>query len=86
MIIQTIEKLDAYIEEGIDGVEIVRLVAEVVVQQRVEARLEDDGIVDGGHADVVAFVPTRLTSSGRRSVHHVVGNQEEGLKLKQFTR
>jgi hypothetical protein len=54
---------------------------EVLLQKDVDARLENEGIVDGNHTNTFALVPTRLSTTGNGSIHDIIRNQEEGLEL-----
>lgn len=55
----------------------------MVVQEGVDGGLEKDGVVDGHRADLIALVPAWLSAASGRAVHHVVGDEEERLKLEQ---
>ena len=68
-----------YVEESIQGVKIVWLIVKMVVQEGEDAGLQEDGVVDGHRADVLALVPARLSAASGRAVHHVVSDEEEWL-------
>ncbi len=55
-------------------------VAEVLLQDHVDVRLEQDPVVDRVEAHAVHLVPARLAAPRLRRVHHVVGDEEEGLE------
>lgn len=68
--------------EEFKQVDIVTLGSEVFLQQEVDGAFEHESIVDGDVADTGDTVPTRLTTSSDRLVHHVVGDEEVGLELR----
>ena len=52
----------------------------VFLEEFVYARLENEGIVDGHHPDVVFLVPTRFAPTGHTTVHDVIRHKKIGLK------
>jgi hypothetical protein len=65
----------------VKAVHVVVLLLEVLLEDCVDARLEDEGVVEGQHAQIVLAVPTLLAAARHRGVHDVVGHQQVCLKL-----
>jgi hypothetical protein len=80
--LKTVTTILAYIDECVDGVQVIWLTVEVVVEQGVDAGLEEDGVVHRRHPHFRPLVPTRLPATSVRPVHDVVGDQEKSLQLK----
>ncbi len=57
-----------------------RVGIEMLTEEDVDGGFEHEGVVDGDHADFWEFVPAGLTAAGLGTVHHVVGDEEEGLE------
>jgi hypothetical protein len=66
--------------EELDHVEIALFLAEVLLQEHVDGRLEHEGVVDGDHADLGGEVPAGAAAARLGRVHDVVGHEEEGLQ------
>ena len=79
---KTVTTILTYIDERVDGVQVIWLTVEVVVEQGVDAGLEEYGVVHGRHPHFRPLVPTRLPATSVRPVHDVVGDQEKSLQLK----
>ena len=73
--------LERRLEEELEQVDVVRLLAEVLLQQIVDRGLEHERVVDRNVADTGHAVPTRLATAGDRGVHEVVRDEEEALEL-----
>ncbi len=52
-----------YVNERLKSIKVVWLVVEMVVQEGVDASLEEDGVVDSGHADIITLVPAWLSTT-----------------------
>lgn len=72
--------LEGGLVEELDNVDVGRVAAEVFPEEHVDARLEDEGVVDGDHADALLAVPAGLAATGDAPIHHVVRYEEEGLQ------
>lgn len=66
--------------EELNEVNVGRVSAEELLEQGVDARLEDEGVVDGDHADTLLAVPAGFAAAGDAAVHDVVRDEEEGLE------
>ena len=66
--------------EELEQVDVARVVAEVLFEEHVDGALEQEGVVDGHHADAVLAVPARLAAARDAAVHDVVRDEEEGLE------
>lgn len=66
--------------EELDEVDVGGVRAEVLLQDNVDARLEQEGVVDSDQSDSFVLVPAGLAATGDGAVHDVVANQEEGLE------
>lgn len=66
--------------EKFDEVDVVLLLAEVLLQEEVDAAFKHEGVVDGDHPDLRHEVPTWVSTAGLGGVHDVVADQEEGLQ------
>lgn len=67
--------------EQFDEFNIVISLLEVFLQKDIDTRFEDKGIVNSNHTNILRFVPTRLTTTSDGSIHNIIGNQKESLKL-----
>ena len=67
--------------EHLDKIDIVRLPLEMNLDQPVDGSLEHEPIVDGDHAHFWDAVPTRLRSARDGSIHDIIRDEKEGLKL-----
>lgn len=67
--------------EELDEVDVRRVRAEVLLEQPVDRRLEDERVVDGDEADALVAVPARLAAARDARVHDVVRHEEERLQL-----
>lgn len=72
--------LEGRLVEELDELDVAGVVAEELLEDHVDARLEDEGVVDGDHADSFLAVPAGLAAAGDAAVHDVVGDEEEGLE------
>lgn len=62
------------------------VVTEVTLQDLIHNGLENEGVVDGDHLNVLKAVPAGLATAGHGVVHDVVSHKEESLqKLKAPT-
>ncbi len=66
--------------EELEHVDVGGVGAEVLLQEDVDGHFEHEGVVDGDHADARVAVPAGLAAAGDGGVHHVVGDEEEGLE------
>lgn len=66
--------------EELDEVDVGGVGAEVLLQDNVDAGLEQEGVVDGDQTDSLVLVPAGLATTGDGAVHDVVTDQEEGLE------
>lgn len=66
--------------EEFEEVDVGRVGFEVFFQEEVYAGFEQEGVVDGDHADGGLFVPARLAAARYAAVHYVVGDEKEGLE------
>jgi hypothetical protein len=67
--------------EQLKQIHVVLFLSEVLLEEVVDGRFEHERVVDGDVANFLDLVPTRLTSSRYRLVHHVVRDEEIGLQL-----
>ncbi|KND93990.1 hypothetical protein TOPH_01615 [Tolypocladium ophioglossoides CBS 100239] len=72
--------LEGGLEEELDEVDVGGVGAEELLEEDVDGRLEDEGVVDGDHADAVLAVPAGLAAAGDAAVHDVVRDEKEGLE------
>ena len=73
--------LECCLVEELEKVHVVRLGAEVALQELVDRRLNQKRVVDGNEPNAVLLVPARLTPAGDGAVHDVICDEEEGLQL-----
>lgn len=71
--------------EKLEKIDIVRLVPEMHFDQAINGGLEHERIVDSDHSHFRDAVPTRLRSPRDGSVHDIVRDEKEGLKLAYHT-
>jgi hypothetical protein len=67
--------------EELNKINIVAGFLKVLLQEEENARFQDEGIVDSNGGDTFFAVPTRLTTSSDRAIHHVISNEEISLQL-----
>lgn len=72
--------LERALVEELDELDVAGVVAEVLLEDDVDAGLEQERVVDGDHADALLAVPTGLAAARDAAVHDVVGDEEEGLE------
>lgn len=70
--------------EQLNEVDVVRVLPEMQFQQVVDRAFKHKGIVDCNVADTLDSVPAWLASTSDRSIHHIVRDKEESLKLASF--
>ena len=68
--------------EDLEEVDVVRLCAEVLLEEEVDRALEHERVVDCNVRDALDTVPARLPAAGDGLVHHVVRDEEERLQLR----
>ena len=66
--------------EEFEEFDVGRVRFEVFFQEDVDAGFEQEGVVDGNHADAGFFVPAGLAAARDAAVHYIVGDEEEGLE------
>jgi hypothetical protein len=66
--------------EEFDHIEVGWVGAEVLLQEAVDGRLEEEGIVDSDHAHAGTTVPARFAAARHGAVHDIIGDEEEGLQ------
>lgn len=72
--------LECDLVEELDEVNVGGVRAEELLQERVDACLEHEGVVDGDHTDTLLAVPAGLATTGDGRVHNIIGHQEESLQ------
>lgn len=73
--------LEGDLVEELNKINVLFLVlAEVLLQQDVDGRLEHEGVVDGDHANIRHEVPARAAAAGLGAVHDIIRNEEESLE------
>lgn len=73
-------RLEGDLVEEFNHVDVALVLAEVLLQEHVDGRFQDEGIVDGNHANAGLQVPARLSTASLGGIHDVVGDEEEGLE------
>lgn len=68
--------LERRLEEQFEQVDIVRLAAEMLLQQVVDCSFEHECIVNGDISNVGLTIPARLTTTSDTLVHHVVCDEK----------
>jgi hypothetical protein len=68
--------------EEVDEVDVKGFGSEMGLDEMIYCGFEHESIVNGYHPDRWLKIPTRLATTGDRSVHDVVRNEEKCLKLK----
>jgi hypothetical protein len=68
--------------EKIKEIDVVGLRAEVNLEETINCSLEHEGVVDGDHANFWNAVPARLSTPSNGSIHYIVRDEEESLKLR----
>lgn len=66
--------------ENLQEAGVRRVSIEMLAEKDVNGGFEHEGVVDGNHADFWELVPAGLTAAGLGTVHHIVGDEEEGLE------
>lgn len=74
-------RLECGIVKEFQEIAVVRLRAEMNLEEVVDGGLEHESVVDGDVAYTFDTVPARLATARHRLVHHVVGDEEVGLEL-----
>lgn len=72
--------------EELNQINVVAGALEILLQEEKDAGFQNEGVVDGDGTNAILAVPTGLTATGDRGIHHVVSNKEVGLQLKNETR
>ena len=72
--------LEGGLVEELNEVDVGGVRPEVLLQNDVDAGLEEEGVVDGDQADTGMLVPAGLTAAGDGAVHNVIADQEESLE------
>lgn len=72
--------------EELHQINVVAGALEILLQKEEDARFQNEGVVDGDGTNAILAVPTGLTATGDRGIHHIVSNKEVGLQLKNETR
>lgn len=75
------EARHTHIVEELEEVDVVRLLAEVLLEEKVDGHLEHAPVVDGDISDALDAEPARLPAAGDAGVHNVVCDEEERLEL-----
>jgi hypothetical protein len=70
----------------LDQADIGRMLAEVLLEEIVDACLKHEGIVDCNQVNSFNAVPAWLTTTRDTRVHEIVGDQEERLQLIQVNK
>jgi hypothetical protein len=71
--------------EELEDVGIVRLATQVRAEDVVNGGLQHERVVDGDVPNVIDAEPAGLAAAGEGLVHHVVGDEEVGLELWEWT-
>ena len=66
--------------EELEKLYVCRVRFEVFFEEYVDAGFEHEGVIDGNHAYFGFLVPAGLAPTRDAAVHHVVGDEEEGLQ------
>ena len=69
--------------EDVEEIDVVRLGAEVLLEEEVNGALEHEGVVDRDVVHALDAIPAGLAAAGDGLVHHVVRDEEERLELQQ---
>ena len=79
-------RLISRLVEKLEEVNIIALLFEMTLDEVVNRRLEHERVVDGDDPHPRVLVPTWLPSAGDRSIHDIVGDEEERLQLRGVVR
>jgi hypothetical protein len=72
----------SHVMEELKQINVVAGALEILLQEEEDAGFQDEGVVDGDGTNAILAVPTGLTATGDRGIHHIVSNKEVGLQLK----
>ncbi|RUP44560.1 hypothetical protein BC936DRAFT_149294 [Jimgerdemannia flammicorona] len=82
----TVTMTITYLMIQLEQLDVILGLLEILLENDVDGRLENDPVVDGHHPNIFLAEPAGLATACVRGVHNVVSDEEEGLELDWVTR
>jgi hypothetical protein len=79
------ETIATHIKEKFKEIYVIRLLAEVLLQELIQCGFEHEGIINSDVIDALYAIPAGLSTARNRGIHHIIRDQETCLELSSYT-
>lgn len=70
--------------EKFNEIDVVVGIAEVLLQEVVDAGFKQESVVDSNHTNTILAEPAWLTTTSDGGIHNIIRDQKEGLQLQSI--